>query len=738
MSVAFDNKDLTALVRERIERWRSGTAPDAAAFLDEHPELRRAKSLVMDLILEEYCLRREAGDDVVKSTFSDRFPRYRQSVFKMLEVRDFLDQRPEFAARLEQAEWPLPGDHFMGFDILEPLGCGALARAYLAREPALGKRPVVIKVSQYGAAEAETLGKLSHPSIVPVHSVEHDESTGWTVICMPVVGMATAVDLLDAAFAGGKQATSAAIISDVAQSARPRGQDLGPKPGEAFQPWRGTYSDGIARIGWQLAEGLQAAHAQGVLHQDIKPSNVLLSWSGRPMLLDFNLATDEEVVSEQIGGTPAYMAPEAIVSFVENGESPVRPDARSDVYSLGVLLYELLTGRLPHRPENADRLEHGDYEPWLACKQSPPASLAALTPGIDPGLLAIVQKCLAPDPADRYPTAAALAAELAAYLSVRSRVARFAKRHRLKLLSICLALIAFLSSASYYAATRPPYHEQLLKQGLAQYERGTSDRTEYERALVTFTQCLKEKPGLPEAHFARGQTYRRLEEWSKARDEFLQLEPFHEGWAHALAGECNIDLKQELAALGDMRRAHDAGLRNRGFLLNYADVLRKRDLVTDSIARFSEVIDLEPQNSMALRNRALTYLQVAMRLRRATDSQAFGDIRQDVELNPGSFVSSFSAARIFAFAAKDDRSKCEEGVRHLLAALEAGLPRDLVERERNLLRPLLTEEVEQRLQAAPPMDPDYRYRPFVRQTIPLTANWFDFLSQTAGAIRRGN
>ncbi len=95
MSGAQDTRTLQALVRERIERWREGGEPDAAVVLAEHPELRGAKSLVMDLVLAEYSLRTAAGDAVGRDEFCDRFPTYRQSVARMLDVQDFLDKCPD-------------------------------------------------------------------------------------------------------------------------------------------------------------------------------------------------------------------------------------------------------------------------------------------------------------------------------------------------------------------------------------------------------------------------------------------------------------------------------------------------------------------------------------------------------------------------------------------------------------------------------------------------------------------
>src|SRR5262245_10106934 len=92
MSGSCETRTLQALVRDRIDRWHEGGEPDAAEVLAEHPELRGAKSLVMDLVWAEYSLRTAAGDAVERAELYDRFPTYRQSIARMLDVQDFLDK----------------------------------------------------------------------------------------------------------------------------------------------------------------------------------------------------------------------------------------------------------------------------------------------------------------------------------------------------------------------------------------------------------------------------------------------------------------------------------------------------------------------------------------------------------------------------------------------------------------------------------------------------------------------
>jgi serine/threonine protein kinase len=158
-----------------------------------------------------------------------------------------------------------------------------------------------------------------------------------------------------------------------------------------------------AALGATLAEALAAAHAQGVVHRDVKPNNVMIARDGSVRLLDFGLARGAGIDvttltrTGTILGTPGYMSPE---QFDATGV-----DERSDLYSLGVVLYETLTGRLPFRG-------HTPIAIALAHKTEPPPLPRALRPGIPAWLERVVLRCLEKDPARRYASAAELAADL--------------------------------------------------------------------------------------------------------------------------------------------------------------------------------------------------------------------------------------------------------------------------------------------------------------------------------------
>ncbi|MBX3466424.1 MAG: serine/threonine protein kinase [Planctomycetes bacterium] len=300
-------------------------------------------------------------------------------------VRDFLRASGEGA--------PAPTGSFSAptrvgnYRVVRELARGGMGVVYHAHSVALD-RPVALKVMRHALApdpedverfliEARAAARLRHPGIVGVHEVGQDEGR-WFI----------AMDLVEG------------------ESLKARVQRDGPLPGRE-----------AARIALGLARALAYAHGRSILHRDVKPANVLLAPDGAPLLTDFGLAKD--VAREDRGltatgvavGTPAYMPPEQAL-----GDLP-RIDRRADVYGLGATLYEMLAGRAPFRGPTALAVLED------VVRRAPERPSAA-RPGIDQDLETICLTCLEKEPERRYADAAALAADLEAYLEHRPISAR--------------------------------------------------------------------------------------------------------------------------------------------------------------------------------------------------------------------------------------------------------------------------------------------------------------------------
>ncbi|MFQ3651705.1 MAG: serine/threonine-protein kinase, partial [Gemmataceae bacterium] len=306
------------------------------------------------------------------------------------------------------AQMPAVGERLNDFELLEELGQGAFARVYLARQLSLN-RPVALKVTRIQGREAQTLARLEHPSIVAIHSEATDPQRHLHLLCMQFVPGCTLEAVLKSWHQlPSEQSTGRTFLESLDACSR---HEIPFDPAALRDREELAAFDAVQTVCWlgaRLAEALAHAHQSGVLHRDIKPANVLLNRYGRPLLADFNVSHHCEESSDRIGGTLSYMAPEHLQAFARPGE--VQVDHRADIYSLGVVLYQLFTGNLPFSPtklKNQDSLEsliqarHAGAPP-LSTYRPAPASLER-----------ILARCLASDPDTRYAQAADLAQDLA-------------------------------------------------------------------------------------------------------------------------------------------------------------------------------------------------------------------------------------------------------------------------------------------------------------------------------------
>jgi serine/threonine protein kinase/Tfp pilus assembly protein PilF len=507
----------------------------------------------LDRAYQEFCRRRHQGESLDPDVYCAQFPSMRSALARLVQAQLFLEERSDLFADAPEIRWPEAGETFLDFHLKLELGKGAFARVFLATEPKLGDRLVAVKIALHGAAEAEILGRIRHPNIVPVHSVQEDIVTGLTAVCMPYVGSATLHDVLDRAFASsGAPAQAHVILEAVKDMPFPLDPSRPAAPAPVLRS--GTYIDGIRLIGAQLADALAFIHEGGICHRDLKPSNVLMSPQGVPMLLDFNLCADAKKTLNLLGGTLAYMSPEQLQamqlklqetnsgsqtpfgnqiqmqdlsaignlkSAMEDRQPVVAPadtceasktseasamlDARSDVFSLGVILYQLLTGIHPFAPAPLKLSSAKLCRVLLERQQHQPIEVRRLNPNVDAAFSRLIQRCLAREPMDRPQTAAQIATALRQELAPLPRTRRWIGRHRVKVLAAALLFAVVGLAGIALAALRPPYSERRLESGLRLYQEGR-----YSQAVQHFNDALQADPNNHAAHFARARAFQQL------------------------------------------------------------------------------------------------------------------------------------------------------------------------------------------------------------------------------------
>jgi serine/threonine protein kinase/predicted Zn-dependent protease len=506
-------------------------------------ELRRrnadlSEETLVALIYEELCLREEAGEEPDLHEFVERFPDLATPLRRVFDIHGLIGSSSDGLLDAPPSSGPvtLPetGQTIAGFRLVEELGRGAFARVFLAEERQLADRPVALKVARNGSREPNTLARLQHTHIVPIYSYRSDPATGLHLLCMPYLGGVTLAELF-----ADKQARCSRSGKDLLDALDRLEPSPGTRPGGASgrQALQGrSYVRAIAWWGARLAEALAHAHERGVLHRDVKPSNILVTSDGLPLLLDFNLAwesrlDDPNLEPAALGGTLAYMAPEHLEALADGVTGTVDP--RADVYALGVVLYEAMGSRPFPSPASSGSLAAALLRAAEDRRTHVP-SLSEEYPDIPIEFDAVVSRCLNPDPLKRYDNASDLAADLQAVaddsplntarVPLVWRVSGWMRRRRGTLAAGATLLLVVVMLSISALAVRFAQHDRLgVVKGLRTEGELLTKTGEFKLAMHKFKTAsdLAEHwryPELVEQHARAREAYWLADETLKARN----------------------------------------------------------------------------------------------------------------------------------------------------------------------------------------------------------------------------
>ncbi len=351
-----------------------------------------------------------------------------------------------------QAPTLAPGSTIGRYTIIKPIGVGGMGVVYAARQDA-PERAVALKLVRPGfvsssmlrrlSREASTLGMLQHPGIAQVYDAGTDHRSGAAI---PFVAM----ELVEG------------------------------RPLDTFAREQGLSIRARLDLFARVCDAVAHAHQRGVIHRDLKPANILVTSDSHPKILDFGIARLADRAGQatlqseagQVLGTLAYMSPEQV-----SGD-PARLDIRADVYSLGVILYELLAGRPP-----LDVANSSVHAAIRVISEQEPRSIAAHDPSLKGDIETIVAKALEKDPERRYGTAAELAEDIRRFLHDQPILARpptraylvrkFVRRHRTL---VGATSVTFLSLVAGFAATLWQASEARAKTKLVERELQTNNQ----------------------------------------------------------------------------------------------------------------------------------------------------------------------------------------------------------------------------------------------------------------------
>jgi serine/threonine protein kinase len=548
--------------------------------------------MTFDEILLEILSEFIGGKNPNIEHYCEKYPQYGDAILSKFITAQFIKRSFE--------EEDLSGKQISDYIILHELGRGGMGMVFLGVQPSLS-RLTAIKVLPPSFAydkealkhfqeEAKIIAKFNHPNIVPIYSI--GEEKGINYIAMGYITGLPLTNIIES-LKENEQACylKARTIKELLQEAPTQKQDelqgsitikRDPKS------WDKSYYNFTATIGAEIADALSYAHQNGISHGDIKPSNILITNEGVPVIVDFGLSKSTKQIhtpkEPEFTGTLIYAAPEKIRENIIN--------EKTDIWSLGITLYELLTFRNPFRESTVKKTVD-------KIKKSCPLPLRHYDKKIPAELEAIVLRCLENKPEQRYASVADISKDLNNYLESKpikakpigriGRLQKYIKRNPIIFL-LTIAIIVFVITSTYLSFNF--IINTWKNKAYTFYFSGKTDE-----AIKQCEKVLKFFPSEKKTLIIMGGSYYLKGEYEKALFYYKRALEIDSNYNETLLGIGDIyyDTGRYDDAVKYFKKAYELSPNDRTCLLSLADAYRRKRSFDEAIYYYGKGVLLDPE-----------------------------------------------------------------------------------------------------------------------------------------------
>jgi len=462
LSVGLDSQLDTLL-----SGWPVGLSFTVEKALDRSPDLRSYPHVLVELAFEEYCYQLKGNPELNAVDFAKKFPQIGSILVDVITAVETLENK-------RRIDFPGIGENYLGYQLDEIIGESHLSRVYIACQTEFANRRVVLKLSRSIVTEINHLAEISHPNIIfPLTSHYDSEQSMWA-ICMPYEGSLTFEALCKRWFARKQSIHDLLAFDDIIERKYFDNDELN-ESGLSISH-KLSYAEFVYQQFLEISYALEYVHQRGIIHSDIKPSNLLINNHGVPKLFDFNLAvkSEQSKACQPRGGTNLYASPELIVGLMTGGSI----DCRSDIYSLGM---SLLTSLVEPPPDHFESSSYSVVESLQDSVLIKKYLLQRLNEKKVPSSIElIIRKCLENDPSHRYQSARNLSS------AIQNAIHSITSKRRRRRFFLNLFLLVPLGGGGYGALQY--YNRTALRvdRAFAKYDAG-----QYQDSLYDFQQIYR-------------------------------------------------------------------------------------------------------------------------------------------------------------------------------------------------------------------------------------------------------